>query len=61
MLMPGYRGRPDLTAPAIRDGWLFTGDLARTDEEGFLNLVDRKKNLRGQEESSKQPARRNAG
>jgi acyl-CoA synthetase (AMP-forming)/AMP-acid ligase II len=45
MLMPGYYKRPDLTAQAIRDGWLFTGDLGYADEHGFLHLVDRKKDL----------------
>ena len=45
MLMPGYHGRPDLTAQAIVDGWLHTGDLGYADENGFLHLVDRKKDL----------------
>ena len=42
---PGYYKRPDLTAPAIKDGWLYSGDLGYTDEDGFLFLVDRKKDL----------------
>jgi acyl-CoA synthetase (AMP-forming)/AMP-acid ligase II len=42
---PGYYKRPDLTAQAIRDGWLYTGDLGYFDEEGFLYLVDRKKDM----------------
>jgi acyl-CoA synthetase (AMP-forming)/AMP-acid ligase II len=43
--MPGYYQRPDLTAVAIRDGWLHSGDLGYVDEDGFLFLVDRKKDL----------------
>ena len=43
--MPGYYRRPDLTAEAIRDGWLHSGDLGRVDEDGYLYLVDRKKDL----------------
>lgn len=45
MLMPGYYKRPDLTAQAIVDGWLFTGDVGYVDTGGFLHLVDRKKDL----------------
>ncbi|HEX6090634.1 MAG TPA: class I adenylate-forming enzyme family protein [Gemmatimonadales bacterium] len=45
MLMPGYYKRPDLTAQAIRDGWLHTGDLGFEDADGYLHLVDRKKDL----------------
>jgi acyl-CoA synthetase (AMP-forming)/AMP-acid ligase II len=44
-LMGGYYGRPDLTEQAIRDGWLFTGDLGYRDGEGYLYLVDRKKDM----------------
>ncbi len=44
-LMPGYYKRPDLTAQAIVDGWLHTGDLGYVDEDGFLYLVDRKKDM----------------
>jgi long-chain acyl-CoA synthetase len=42
---PGYWNRPDLTADAIRDGWLYSGDLGYVDDDGFLYLVDRKKDL----------------
>ncbi|MEO8448557.1 MAG: class I adenylate-forming enzyme family protein [Gemmatimonadota bacterium] len=45
LMMPGYYRRPDLTALAIRDGWLFSGDLGYRDDDGFLHLVDRKKDL----------------
>jgi acyl-CoA synthetase (AMP-forming)/AMP-acid ligase II len=45
LMMPGYYKRPDLTAQAIRDGWLFTGDVGMADEDGFLHLVDRKKDM----------------
>lgn len=45
ILMPGYYNRPDLTKEAIRGGWLHTGDLGYTDEDGFLYLVDRKKDM----------------
>jgi acyl-CoA synthetase (AMP-forming)/AMP-acid ligase II len=43
--MAGYLNRPDLTAQAIRDGWLYTGDLGYVDDEGYLYLVDRKKDM----------------
>lgn len=43
--MLGYYKRPDLTANAIRDGWLYSGDLGYVDEDGFLYLVDRKKDM----------------
>jgi acyl-CoA synthetase (AMP-forming)/AMP-acid ligase II len=45
ILMPGYYKRPDLTAHAIVDGWLHTGDLGYVDEDGFLYLVDRQKDM----------------
>lgn len=43
--MPGYYKRSDLTAEAIKDGWLHSGDLGYVDGDGFLYLVDRKKDL----------------
>lgn len=45
LFMTGYSGRPDLTAQAVRDGWLHTGDMGYVDGEGFLYLVDRKKDM----------------
>ena len=45
ILMPGYYKRPDLTAEAVQDGWLYSGDLGYVDEDGFLYLVDRKKDM----------------
>lgn len=45
ILMSHYYKRPDLTKEAIRDGWLFTGDMGYADEDGFLYLVDRKKDM----------------
>ncbi|MGE5731766.1 MAG: class I adenylate-forming enzyme family protein, partial [Gemmatimonas sp.] len=45
LMMPGYYKRPDLTAQAIVDGWLYTGDVGAVDEDGYLRLVDRKKDM----------------
>jgi len=45
ILMPGYYKRPDLTESAIVNGWLYSGDMGYVDEDGFLYLVDRKKDL----------------
>lgn len=45
ILMPQYYKRPDLSREAIKDGWLYTGDLGYVDEDGFLYLVDRKKDM----------------
>lgn len=41
----GYWKSPEATSQAIRDGWLYTGDLAVIDEEGYVNIVDRKKDM----------------
>jgi acyl-CoA synthetase (AMP-forming)/AMP-acid ligase II len=45
ILMPGYYKRPDLTQAAVIDGWLHSGDMGYVDEDGFLYLVDRKKDM----------------
>ncbi|AKU14789.1 long-chain-fatty-acid--CoA ligase [Luteipulveratus mongoliensis] len=45
LLMKGYWKRPDATAEAIRDGWFYSGDLARLDEDGYYFIVDRSKDL----------------
>jgi len=45
ILMPGYYKRDDLTKKAIVDGWLHSGDLGYVDEDGFLYLVDRIKDM----------------
>ncbi len=45
ILMPHYYERPELTAKAIVDGWLYTGDMGYVDEDGFLYLIDRKKDM----------------
>ena len=44
-VMAGYWQRPEETAQALKDGWLYTGDIARMDEDGFFYIVDRKKDM----------------
>ena len=44
-VMQGYWQRPDETARALSDGWLATGDIARMDDEGYIEIVDRKKDM----------------
>ena len=44
-VMKGYWRMPTETANALRDGWLHTGDLARMDEDGYFQIVDRKKDM----------------
>jgi fatty-acyl-CoA synthase len=41
----GYLNRPEETAASLKDGWLFTGDMATLDKEGYVNIVDRKKDV----------------
>ncbi len=44
-LMKGYYNRPDETANAVRDGWMYTGDVAKMDEDGYFYIVDRVKDM----------------
>jgi acyl-CoA synthetase (AMP-forming)/AMP-acid ligase II len=44
-VMREYYKNPEATAKALREGWLYTGDMAKQDEDGFVFLVDRKKDL----------------
>ncbi|MEG0384774.1 MAG: long-chain-fatty-acid--CoA ligase [Solibacillus sp.] len=44
-VMVGYLGMPEETAATIQDGWLYTGDLATMDEEGYIFIIDRKKDM----------------
>ncbi len=45
IVVKGYLNRPEATADAIRDGWFNTGDIARIDEDGFIFIVDRAKDM----------------
>ncbi len=45
VVMKGYWNKPDLTAETIIDGWLHTGDLGYMDEDGYIYVVDRKKDM----------------
>jgi len=44
-VMQGYWNRPDETEDVLRDGWLYTGDIAEVDDEGYFKIVDRKKDM----------------
>jgi fatty-acyl-CoA synthase len=45
VVMQGYYKDPEGTAAAIRDGWFYTGDMATIDQEGYIDIVDRKKDI----------------
>ncbi|MGE5417840.1 MAG: long-chain-fatty-acid--CoA ligase [Acidobacteriota bacterium] len=44
-IMQGYWNNPEETANTIRNGWLYTGDIATMDEEGYIKIIDRKKDM----------------
>lgn len=44
-IMKEYFNNPEMTAQAVKDGWLYTGDLVRIDEDGYIYIADRKKDL----------------
>jgi len=44
-VMQGYWNRPEETQEVLRDGWLYSGDIAEVDEDGFFKIVDRKKDM----------------
>jgi len=44
-MMKGYFNNPEMTAEALKNGWLYTGDFVKTDDEGYFYVVDRKKEM----------------
>jgi long-chain acyl-CoA synthetase len=44
-VMKGYKGMPEETANSLKDGWMYTGDIATMDEDGYFYIVDRKKDM----------------
>jgi len=44
-IMLGYKGKPEETANTLKDGWIYTGDIAIMDEDGYFSIVDRKKDM----------------
>jgi acyl-CoA synthetase (AMP-forming)/AMP-acid ligase II len=44
-MMLGYWNKPEATSEALKDGWLYTGDLCTVDEDGFITICDRKKDM----------------
>ncbi|HAJ26909.1 MAG TPA: long-chain fatty acid--CoA ligase [Syntrophus sp. (in: bacteria)] len=44
-IMKGYKDRPEETANTLKDGWVYTGDIATMDEDGYFYIVDRKKDM----------------
>jgi fatty-acyl-CoA synthase/long-chain acyl-CoA synthetase len=44
-VMNRYLNQPELTAETLKDGWLYTGDMGRVDEEGYVYIVDRKRDM----------------
>src|SRR4051795_10044123 len=45
LIMAGYWNKPEATADSVRDGWLYTGDIGYIDDDGFLFITDRKKDM----------------